>query len=90
MLNVLFTWFAWVLLRRNIASLNFKPVLLALALVLLLTAVFDNVIVGLGIVEYDPARILGWKLGFAPIEDFGYAIVAAFAIPALWERLGKH
>ena len=89
MLNLLFTWFAWALLRKNIRGLALKPVLLSLAVVLLMTAVFDNVIVGLGIVDYDPLRILGARLGVAPIEDFGYAIVGAFGIPALWNRLHK-
>ena len=89
MLNLLFAWFAWAFLRRNMRALNLKPVLLSLAVMLVVSVIFDNVIVGLGIVEYDPVRILGWRLGVAPIEDFGYAIVGAFAIPALWERLGK-
>jgi lycopene cyclase domain-containing protein len=89
MLNLLFTWFAWALHRKNIRRLALKPVLLSLAVVLLMTAVFDNVIVGLGIVDYDPLRILGARLGVAPIEDFGYAIVGAFGIPALWNRLHK-
>jgi lycopene cyclase domain-containing protein len=89
MLNLLFTWFAWALLRRNVRALAWRAVLLSLALVLLLTAVFDNLIVGLGIVEYDPIRILGARIGIAPIEDFGYAIVGAFGVPALWNRLHK-
>ena len=54
-----------------------------------LTAVFDNVIVGSGIVAYDPARILGLRVGVAPIEDFSYCVVAALALPALWVLLGR-
>jgi len=90
MLNLLFAWFAWAFLRRNIRAMKLRPVLYSLGVMILVSVIFDNLIVGLGIVEYDPIRILGLKLGLAPIEDFGYAIVGAFAIPALWERLGKN
>jgi lycopene cyclase domain-containing protein len=58
---------------------------------IILTAVFDNVIVGLSIVDYDPAKILEIKIGFAPIEDFMYAVLAVIIVPIVWHRLGsKH
>ena len=38
---------------------------------------------------YDPAKILGVRIGVAPVEDFSYAIVAALALPALWVLLGR-
>lgn len=52
--------------------------------VLATTAVFDNVIIGLGIVAYDPAHLSGVRIGLAPIEDFAYAIAAGLGLPALW------
>ncbi|OIH95183.1 lycopene cyclase domain-containing protein [Curtobacterium sp. MCBA15_001] len=51
---------------------------------LVMTVVFNNVIVTLGIVAYDPARISGIRVGAFPIEDLAYAIAAAFLLPALW------
>ncbi|MFD1720547.1 lycopene cyclase domain-containing protein [Amnibacterium endophyticum] len=74
-----------VLVRRRALA----PALLGLAVLLVLTAVFDNVIVGTGIVAYDDARILGVRLGVAPIEDFSYAIAAVLALPALWLALER-
>ena len=56
--------------------------------VLLLTAVFDNVLVGTGIVGYDAKRISGAFVGVAPIEDFAYAIAAVLMLPSLWLLLG--
>jgi lycopene cyclase domain-containing protein len=53
---------------------------------LILTLVFDNVIILAGIVTYDPAKILGVYLGKAPVEDFAYAIVASILVPVLWRR----
>ena len=54
---------------------------------LILTAVFDNVLVGTGIVGYDPALISGAKIGVAPLEDFAYAIAAIILLPSLWSLL---
>ena len=65
------------------------PALAGLVVLLALTAVFDNVIVGSGIVAYDASRILGIRLGVAPVEDFSYTVVAALALPALWVLLGR-
>ena len=59
-----------------------------LVVLLLLTAVFDNVLVGLSIVDYDPARISGVLVGVAPVEDFAYAVAAVLLLPAVWELLG--
>ena len=65
------------------------PALVALVVLVALTAVFDNVIVGSGVVAYDPSKILGVRIGVAPVEDFSYAIVAALALPALWILLDR-
>ena len=55
----------------------------------MLTAVFDNLIVGTGIVAYDPDRISGQRLGVAPVEDFLYAVAAVVLLPSLWTLLGS-
>lgn len=48
------------------------------------TAIFDSLIVGVEIVAYDEAKILGLRVGQAPIEDFFYAILAGIIIPTIW------
>jgi lycopene cyclase domain-containing protein len=53
----------------------------------LLTAVFDNVLVGARIVAYDPTRISGVTLGVAPLEDFSYALAVVVLLPCLWTLL---
>lgn len=55
---------------------------------LLLTAIFDNVIIGLQIVGYDNSLTLGYRFLLAPIEDFMYALLAVILVPALWHKLG--
>ncbi|WP_210507986.1 lycopene cyclase domain-containing protein [Naasia sp. SYSU D00057] len=87
---VLLFVFALLKLRR---SRRPAPLLtaagIALAVVLLLTAVFDNVLVGLGIVGYDESRISGIRIGVAPIEDFAYAVAAVLGLPSLWILLRR-
>jgi len=65
------------------------PLLAAAAVMLVLTAVFDNAIIGFGIVDYDDALISGVRLGFAPIEDFAYTAASLLIIPAAWHLLGR-
>ena len=87
---VLLLVLAVVLLRRGAVPARLLPAVgIALVVVLLLSAVLDNVLVGLGIVGYDAAKISGVRLGVAPIEDFAYPIAAALGLPSLWILLGR-
>lgn len=63
------------------------PLLWTALVLIALTAVFDNVIVGLDIVAYDSEKISGVLLWKAPIEDFAYALGAVMLIPAVWMLL---
>jgi len=60
---------------------------LVLGIVLVMTAVFDNVMIGVGLVGYSEARISGVFIGIAPLEDFAYAIAAVVLLPSLWALL---
>jgi lycopene cyclase domain-containing protein len=54
-----------------------------------LTAVFDNAIIGTGLVAYDSDLLSGVMVGLAPIEDFAYTAAALMLIPALWHLLER-
>ena len=56
----------------------------SLVLLLVLTAIFDNLMIAAGLVAYDDALTSGVRLGLAPIEDFSYAIAAAVFVPSVW------
>ena len=45
--------------------------------------------IGVGLVDYDPARISGIFVGIAPLEDFAYAVAGVILLPALWVLLGR-
>lgn len=79
--------------RRGLRGRTVGPWLLAvgvtLIVLLVMTAVFDNVMIGVGLVGYDPALISGAKVGIAPLEDFAYAIAAVVLLPSLWVLLAR-
>lgn len=57
-----------------------------LGILLLLTLVFDNLMIYLGFFTYTPELISGIKLWLAPVEDFMYPLLAFMLIPALWNK----
>lgn len=84
---------AAALIRRRRRSRSNRTFLATLgasaAVLLLLTAVFDNLMITAGLFGYNPDRISGAFLGLAPLEDFAYPLAAALLLPALWELLGS-
>lgn len=70
-------------------SPRWRAVGLAAVLMLALTAIFDNVIIGTGLVAYDDSLISGVRIGIAPIEDFAYTVAALVLLPAVWELLAR-
>ena len=66
---------------------SWRAAALAFAGLAVLTAVFDNVIIGTGLVAYTDEHRSGLTLGLAPVEDFAYPLAAAIALPALWHVL---
>ena len=86
----------WVRTRSTGASStrgSLPPVLraagLSTAVLLVMTAVFDNVMIGVGLVGYDESRISGAFVGIAPLEDFAYAVAALVLLPSVWTLLGS-
>ena len=60
---------------------------ITIGILLLLTAVFDTVMIGVGFFHYDAEHLLGPHVGLAPIEDFAYPLAGAVLLPVLWELL---
>jgi lycopene cyclase domain-containing protein len=50
---------------------------LSYAIVLGFQLAANGVLTGRGVVRYDPAAVIGWRVVYAPIEDlaFGFALV---------------
>jgi lycopene cyclase domain-containing protein len=84
LLNAIFLAVAATLAVSVLRGRQWLTVTKVLLPMLLLTTVFDNLIIASGIVAYDPNNISGIKIGVAPIEDFGYTIAAALLMPTIW------
>jgi lycopene cyclase domain-containing protein len=63
-------------------------IVLAAGILLVLTAVFDNIMIGIGLVGYNRTLISGVFIGRAPIEDFAYTVAAAVLLPSAWTLAG--
>lgn len=62
---------------------------IAAVALLVLTAVFDNVMIAAGLFTYPSEHLSGLRIGLAPIEDFSYPLAAAFLVPAVWTLWGR-
>lgn len=87
-INLIFLILVAILLRIR-PRLPSKLEIIMVILLLLLTAIFDSLIIGFDIVAYNPDMILGLYIGKAPIEDFFYAILAFILVPNIWNLIGK-
>ena len=89
LLNLIFIVPVLVVLLAYRWLVHWGTICYTLVALLLMTAVFDNFIVGSGVVAYDNTLLTGVFIGFAPIEDFAYTLVAALLIPLTWWWLGS-
>jgi lycopene cyclase domain-containing protein len=56
---------------------------------LVLTAVFDSLMIAADLFRFDEEQLLGWHVGLAPVEDFAWPLASALALPALWTLLAS-
>jgi small toxic polypeptide LdrA/B/C/D len=57
---------------------------IAAAVLLVLTAVFDSLMIWAGLFDYADGTRLGPTIGLAPLEDFAYPIATVLLVPAVW------
>ncbi|MCU1412170.1 MAG: lycopene cyclase protein [Rhodoglobus sp.] len=88
-LNAIFLAVVLVVAVLAARRLRWAAVGLTLAILLVMTAVFDNVMISVGLVAYNESLISGAFFGVAPLEDFAYAIAAVIGLPSLWVLLGR-
>jgi lycopene cyclase domain-containing protein len=88
-LNLLFLVPAIAVLLYFRWLVRWRKLCFTVAALVIMTAIFDNFIVGSGIVAYNPETLSGAFIGFAPIEDFAYTLVAAVLVPITWWWLGS-
>lgn len=62
-------------------------VVATMAVLVVLTAVFDSVMIAAGLFHYAPELVHGARVWLAPIEDFAYPLAGAVLLPGLWALL---
>ncbi|MFE5671393.1 lycopene cyclase domain-containing protein [Agromyces sp. NPDC056523] len=80
---------AWRPRERTARRSRLLAMLIAAVVLVVLTAVFDSLIVATGIVAYDDAHRLGLAIGLAPIEDFLYPLAGVLLLPGLFDRAAR-
>lgn len=88
MLNAIFLAVVAVLALVVARRVRWAAIGLTAAVLLVMTAIFDNIMIAVGLVAYNEALISGAFIGVAPLEDFAYAIAAVVGLPSLWLLLG--
>ncbi|MCT1615270.1 lycopene cyclase domain-containing protein [Kocuria indica] len=76
-----------VLVRRP-RGLFWGSLVASFVLLVVLTAIFDNLMIAAGIMTYTEHNISGVQIGLAPLEDFAYPFAGVLLLPALWLLLG--
>lgn len=88
-LNAVFMLMAFVILNVVIRKSPWKIISWTLLIMVLVTLIFDNLIVALGVVDYDTDKISGVFLGLVPIEDFAYTVVSVLAVSSIWHLMTR-
>ncbi|WGW11499.1 lycopene cyclase domain-containing protein [Saxibacter everestensis] len=74
---------------RAVLTRWWRPVACAGGVLIILTAVFDNVMIHAGLMAYAQSTLSGLAVGLAPVEDFAYPIAGLILLPALWHLFGR-
>ena len=56
---------------------------LTLLALVVLTAVFDSLMIAADLFRFDEERLLGVHVGLAPLEDFAWPLAAVAVVPAV-------
>jgi lycopene cyclase domain-containing protein len=88
LLNAAFFLALAVIIAARHRSVRWKAIAGALAIVLALTALFDPIMIAVGLVAYDDAKLSGLCWFGAPIEDFAYALFAVPFVAIVWQLSG--
>ena len=49
----------------------------------------NGILTGRGIVLYDPAAIIGWRIAYAPVEDLFFGFAMILLTLSVWIWLGR-
>ena len=73
--------------RRGLGGRWWAATGITLVVLLLLTVIFDSVMIWADLFRFDDSQLVGVRLLLAPLEDLAWPLAAALLMPALWELL---
>ncbi|XKH53063.1 lycopene cyclase domain-containing protein [Citricoccus nitrophenolicus] len=56
---------------------------LTIAVLVVLTVVFDNLMIAADLFRYNEELLTGWRVGLAPVEDLVWPVAAGLLLPAV-------
>lgn len=71
--------------RRGRAFL--LPVAVTLVVLVVLTVVFDSLMISADLFRYDAVALVGLTVWRTPVEDLAWPVAAALALPSVWVLL---
>lgn len=66
-----------------------RAVAWTVAVLAVMTIVFDNLMIAAGLFEFADEHLVGLMFWRAPVEDLGYPVAVALLLPAVWSLLGR-
>ena len=74
-----------VTVRRDLDARWWLSTALTIGVVLLLTVVFDSLMILADLFRFDEDSLIGFRLWRAPVEDLAWPLAAGLLLPALRE-----
>lgn len=75
--------------RRSLGRRWWTVTAVTIAVLALLTVVFDSLMIAADLFRYEESALLGVRLGLAPVEDLAWPVAAGLLLPSLWALLGR-
>ena len=69
---------------RALVRTWWRAAVLAAVVLCVLTIVFDNVMIAVGLFAYGWEHMSGLRIGLMPVEDLTYPLAALIGLPGVW------
>lgn len=89
MLNLVFCAVVFAVIFMFPVKLHLKAMVITIVSLLILTLVFNQFIIGFGMVAYNQEILNSLRIINIPPPDFAYALLAAIFVPYLWQKFSK-
>ncbi|WP_413544223.1 lycopene cyclase domain-containing protein [Citricoccus nitrophenolicus] len=74
---------AYATWRRRLDGRWWAATALTITVLLVLTVVFDNVMIAADLFHYEEELLVGWRIGLAPVEDLLWPVAAGLLLPSV-------